>query len=531
MPRIKPYESQVSSQGDLPSRSAGVQDFGGAGLSNLGQGFENLGQSAGQAQRILNEARSRQEVTDEHIAHIDSSSRVMQQLEEKAKSYVAIDPETGRRNPTMSELAPGLVKAELDQRGLTEDGGSFYETQAGQNAFRTNAAMLSQHFVGVASQMDSRLAGEAATEKLRSTTDKLGAQVYAHPVPAQVALSMGQAAKLVKDPNGEFAGIPAQHQNKVLRDMQEAIATRAVEGSIRQFPNQTLRILQQPPEARDEQYNYIAQYVPNEKINSLINSAETEVRALEVEAARLRADENRQRIEMARASEFTLIEKLALHMEDPKQPMVSARDVLDSDLSKLDPEKGKAMLSLIHAWSREDPHKPIHTNPVVEHNLFKKIHLPDGDPKKIIDTAPIYEAYQRGQLSFVDMDKLRRELVESRSPDGSVFGREKADFIKSIEPQITKPGPWGMFADPTNGEKLLQFKRDVDSTIAKYRKEKKKDPRSLFDPDSQDYLWKPGKRQKYVSSGFGSIQQGPPATKAPSSTPRKSLDEIFGKKP
>jgi hypothetical protein len=377
--------------------------------------------------------------------------------------------------------------------------------------------------------MDSRLAGEAAVNAVRGATDKLGAQVYAHPVPAQVELSIGQAATLVKDPNGSFAGIGAQNKDKILRDMQEAIATRAVEGSIRQFPNQTLRVLQQPPEARGEQYNYIAQYVPNEKINALINSAETEVRALEVEKARSIADENRQRIEMARASESTLIEKLALHMEDPKQPMISARDVLDSNLYALDPEKGKAMLGLIHAWSKEDPHKPIHTNPVVEHSLFKSIHLPEGNPKKIIDTAPIYEAYQRGQLSFTDMDKLRKELVESRSPDGSVFGREKAEFMKSIEPQITKPGPFGIYADPTNGEKLLQFKRDADSTISKYRKEGK-DPRSLFDPDSSDYLWKPGKRQKYIGSGFGSIQQDTPAQKAPGSAPRKSLDDIFGMK-
>jgi hypothetical protein len=58
MPRIKPYESQVSSQGDLPSRSAGVQDFGGAGLSNLGQGLE-----------ILDKAQGRHSASCKRLAH------------------------------------------------------------------------------------------------------------------------------------------------------------------------------------------------------------------------------------------------------------------------------------------------------------------------------------------------------------------------------------------------------------------------------------------------------------------------------
>lgn len=68
MPRIRPYESQVSSQGDMPGRSASTQDFGGPGLANLGQGIENLGASAGQAQRIINEDIKRQKTQASHIA-------------------------------------------------------------------------------------------------------------------------------------------------------------------------------------------------------------------------------------------------------------------------------------------------------------------------------------------------------------------------------------------------------------------------------------------------------------------------------
>jgi hypothetical protein len=161
MPRIRPYESQVGSQGDVPSRNAGLQDFGGAGLSNLGQGIENAGQSVGQAARIINHAKAQQEVTDEHVAHIASVSRLTAQIAEHEKTYIAVDPETGKRNPTLSERMPDLIKSELDKRGVTADGGSAYETQAGQNAFNVNAAELSRQFVDVARHADAKLAGEA----------------------------------------------------------------------------------------------------------------------------------------------------------------------------------------------------------------------------------------------------------------------------------------------------------------------------------------------------------------------------------
>ena len=510
MPRIRPYESQVGSQGDLPSRSAGVQDFGGAGLSNLGQGVENLGQSAGQAQRIIQEAKSRQEVTDEHIAHIDSVSRLTQQIDEKAKAYVAIDPETGKRNPTMSEIVPGLVKAELDQRGLTEDGGSFYETQSGQNAFRTNSAQLSQHFVGVAQQIDGKLAGEAAVNAVRGATDKLGAHVYAHPVPANVGLAMGKAEQLIKDPYGAFANLPAQHQDKVLRDMQEVIATRSVEGSIRQFPNRTLMILQQPPEARDEQYNYIAQYVPNEKINELINSAEKEVRGLDI-SKNQEAEEERRRIrELSESTNSSLEQQRALHMIDPKQPKVTPRDILDAGLNRgLSSEKQGMWLNMIDEQARRGP-AVVHSNPVVKRRLFENINRAVGDSKKLTSTDDINKEYMKGQLNDTDMDWLVKKFTDRKSPDGDTLARDKSRFYKNVEQTITKPGPFGIYADPSTGLQLDRFITDTEALVEEYIKKGKKDPRDLFTFGKPDYRGHPSVLQSYQQAGFGSIQQDAP---------------------
>ena len=520
MARIRPYERQVSAQGDLPTRNANPSDVGGAGLTNLGEGVQHLGQSLGQVERILNEQRTRQEVTDASVSLTELGTELVVEHDELAKRWKPGDP-------PLSETFGGIVKARLDKLQGAENGEERFTTQAGLDTFKTHAAQLVNHFTGLTLRTDAHLAGEAAKEQHRTLVDNMGNFLQTH--PAYFSLRRDEMASMIHNPDGVYGRLTELQKADLIRAGSEQLAISAVQGFIRKTPNVALETLNDPMLKQSEQYGWIAQYIPNEKMQPLIQRAETEVRALDVERARVEADVNRQRIIAARSAEATLVEKLALHMDDPKQPMLSARDVMESNLMELDPEKGKSLLTLIHAWSKEDPNRPVHTNPVVEHTLFRRIHLPDGDPKKIVDTDLIYQAYERGQLSFTDMDKLRKEVVEARTPEGSVFGREKSDFLKGMEPRITKPGPFGVYTDPTTPEQFANFKRDLEQTITEYRKAGK-NPRVLFDRNSPDYFG--NRAPQYEAKGFGSMMPGPSFNQAPSPTaPRKSLDDIFGGKP
>lgn len=518
MARIRPYESQIGTQGEIPTRNAQASDFGGQGLANFGEAAQNMGQSLSRGQSFLDEQARRQEVTAASVGVTQLVTDLTPEHDAMAKRWKAGDP-------PLSETFMGIVTARLEKLRGAENGEERFTTQAGLDTFNTHAAQLVNHFTGLTLRTDAHLAGEAAKEQHQVMVDGLGNFLQTH--HAHFGLMQQKLADNINDPHGIYGPLSEGQKSALIRQGSERLAIDAVQGFIRKTPNVALETLNDPMLKQHEQYGWIAQYIPNEKMQPLIQRAETEVQALDVDRARATADLNRQRIEAARTAESGLVEKLALHMENPKQPMLSARDVLDSHLMDLDPEKGKSMITLIHAWSKEDPHKPIHTNPVVEQNLFKRIHLPDGDPKKIVETDEIYRAFERGQLSFTDMDKLRKEVVESRSPDGSVFGREKADFLKGMEPRITKPGPFGVYADPSTPEQFANFKKDLEQTIAEYRKAGK-NPRTLFDRNSQDYF---GKRaSQYEATGFGSMTPGPSISPAPAQ-PRKSLDEIFGGKP
>lgn len=52
MPRIRPYEQQVSAEGSIPSQRANGSDFGGPGLTNLGGAVQSAGQDAAYMMRV-----------------------------------------------------------------------------------------------------------------------------------------------------------------------------------------------------------------------------------------------------------------------------------------------------------------------------------------------------------------------------------------------------------------------------------------------------------------------------------------------
>lgn len=527
MPRIRPYESQVGSQGDLPSRNAGLQDFGGAGLSNLGQGVENLGQSIGQIQRIENDAKSRQEVTDTHVGFIDAQARVHAELSERAKNYVAVDPETGLRNPMLSDMVPDILRRELDSLGKTPEGNVKYETPAGKNTFQLAAAQFSSHFVSAARDIDVKLAGDAAVQQFRMSVDKLGNAAFSAPI--RIGDHLQAAETMLRDPYGIYSKerIGMNAQNKLVRDSQEAISTRAVEGLIEQDPRGALAALSQKPEERAiGSFDYIDKYIPNEKMRTLMNSAQTGVHALEVADAQA-SNLARQRMrDLSEATNSSLEQQRALHLIDPKQPPVTPQVVLEAAKTRgLDSEKQNMWLNMIEEQARRGP-AVVHSNPAVKHKLFSDIIRPYNDPKKLTDTEPINRAYLRGQLNDTDMDWLVKKFTDGKSPDGDTLANDKRRFYKNVEQAITKPGPFGIFADPSTGIQLDRFVTDTENLVEEYIK-KGKNPRDLFTFGKPEYRGSPSVLNEYQNKGFGSIDAPPAIAPAQPAKPKRSLDDIF----
>ncbi len=512
MPRIQGYEQQYAASGNIPTRQANADDFGGPGLQQLGHGVQAAGQDLGYAHRQIQLAESQRQVTDVHVALQQlRSDYTIKALEAESKAE-ASDTGVGHRFlfGQSGEGDGGSLKWALDtyREGIQDP--------TAKAAFERGAADLITHFTLHFAQAQSRMAGTYAQQQAIKMINTAQGTVQTDPSQHEAVLRDTLAA--VDDPSGIFyrPGMNAGLREQIKRGVTEQISSSTVRGMMRDSPQQAKHSLM------------IGEWdskISGEQKIALLQAADTAIHAQTVSSAQADAEANRRRLEAVRVTEAGLVEKLAAHDQNPTQnKMLTPQDVLNSDLAKLDPQKALGLVNLIHSRSKEDPTHPQRTNPVVMNRLFKRIHLPDNDPNKIVDMEPIYKEYENIQLSFTDMQNLRKEVVEARSPEGSVFGREKAEFFKHIEPQITKPGPFGIYADPTTPEQFYMFSQDVDALIQQYRKEQK-NPRVLFDPRSPEYVGRPEFLRKYQKTTLGKSET------LESAQPKRTLDEIFGVKP
>jgi hypothetical protein len=426
-------------------------------------------------------------------------------------------------DPSLAESYQGIIKQRLDNFGYKEDGTEKYETQAGNHAFRTGAERLSAQALKHASQLDSDLAGKAAVLQYNETVAAQGNFLQAHPNFYQ--LRKEEFGSIIDNPYGVYSTIPGVDREKLRQEGTAALAYAAAQGHIRRAPHVMLEKFRDPALAQDEQYGWIARDIPASKFDDLIRQANTEAHALETEQARIEAERKRDMIELSRTKEAGLVEKLLVHQQDRSQPALTSGDVLKAMDEGMDGEKGLTMWRLLEAQAKEDPYKPVHTNPAVENMLFKRIHLPDNDPRKIIELDEVIK--HKSQLSWSSFNYLKQEIIDNRSPEGNTFNKQKAEFYKAYEQDILQPGPMGIYRDPTNGDHWLRFKEDTEEAIKQLRKEGK-DPRLVFDRKSQHFRGAPEVLSQYRATGFGSIGQTTAPVKPPAE--RKSLDSIFGVK-
>jgi hypothetical protein len=87
--------------------------------------------------------------------------------------------------------------------------------------------------------------------------------------------------------------------------------------------------------------------------------------------------------------------------------------------------------------ARQGP-KTIHTDPRTEHDLFQRIPAKPDDPRKIIDTQPIYDEFLKGRITPETRRDLVKELTDARSPEGSKLSEVKEEFLKYRMSSITQ---------------------------------------------------------------------------------------------
>jgi hypothetical protein len=471
----------------MPAQQASAADFGGVGLAQIGEAVSTVGQSAAHAQRILQYNKSLQEVTAADMEINKANADLTIQLHTMARDWKPGDAD-------ITDTFDGLVKQRFELIGIGADGSNRFETAQAQQHFDKRAAHLVSQFTVETANQQAHLSGRQAVQDHRQMVDVGSNLLQLH--PAYFDSTRQEMADAINNPNGMYSRIPATERAKMIREGEEQLATAAVLGQIRQTPLYAREQLQK---------GWMNTYIPNDKMPVLMQHAETAIHALEIDKDRAHKEAEWARVETARTIENSLFTKMAAHDADPKNPPLTAQDLIDSQLGLVAPEKYGAMIGVLHTRSREKL-EGIRTDPGVMRGLFERIHLPEGDPRKITDEVPLSVAYgKQGKLTFEDLTRLRKELADARTPEGAKLGVEKHEFLAGIKTSITQSNPMLGKLDPDGDTSLYRFQFMVDRKIEEYRKAGK-DPHDLFDPEKPEYLGKPERLKPFQKTIQQSIQ-------------------------
>lgn len=159
--------------------------------------------------------------------------------------------------------------------------------------------------------------------------------------------------------------------------------------------------------------------------------------------------------------------------------------ILGSNLEAFGSGSKEQFIGMLKRHNTEDR---IKTNPNVAMDLWSRIHLPDGDPKKLVDENDLNQYYGKG-LDLETINQFRGEIQGKKTTQGQIESDMKARVLKAAEDRLVKANPAFGIKDPVGQEQYLKF---MGLFLNEYEAQKKKgkSPLELLIPGSPDYLGK-----------------------------------------
>lgn len=155
MLRIQEYVSNERASGTgIPGRRAQPGDFGGPGLMQLGRSIQGAAQEVNDAQLMLKDQQSRDEVTDAHVQIAKANADWSLHLNERANAAT----------PGNETFAPKFLE---DLDGHLATLGDRYETPNARRVFELGVANIKGYFKGQAFDRHAALAGVHASNNFR----------------------------------------------------------------------------------------------------------------------------------------------------------------------------------------------------------------------------------------------------------------------------------------------------------------------------------------------------------------------------
>lgn len=237
--------------------------------------------------------------------------------------------------------------------------------------------------------------------------------------------------------------------------------------------------------------------LPPEQYFHILTEAEHYSRAAETESERSRLETERKKKEVADATMGEFLTRIIDPKPENGGPLTEREIVGNQNLTW--EQRQHAIDYKFRREQEMNSREESKSNPAAVRELMLQIHAPDNDPTKTYNADAVMDAYKNKRISTNEMVFLRREVEQLRDGSTNPFMKDLQKARVTAEAMLTRTILGQSMPDVAN-EAAYRFDRDLEAKVQEYRAASK-DPRTLLDPNSKDYVLSPERVKSFMSNG------------------------------
>lgn len=435
MPRIQDYSTpQYSAPSNAIESASGLAQPGAVGRS-----IKGLGENVSDVADVVYRRKAQEETTDLNA-----------KFAEARNEWATIVDEETRNGTVDSQKINERLRDYVN--GLDQD----ISTYEGRHMFDKESARLTSSVTRSAARGQAAVAGAKAENSWKTALANNSSALMGD--PSQFDDILGSTIENI-DLQVQSGAIPAAVAEKFKRQTGQELAKGALRGWADLNPDLAQKKL--------DSYDKFWDSDVKAQMQGYIDQKQ---RAREVDAQRAERLDKEAQKKRAELWEQQSLNKLVKNE-------VTADDVVKSNA--LSADQKKEWLRLVKQ-RQEDTNQD---NPAVKNELFRRIYLPDDDPKAIRDIYQISQYVGRG-ISVEGFNSLSSQI--NKSPEGKAIRDNRRQLMDYASARLVKKNSLGM-ADPRGEELLSAFMADLQEAEQQFRKEGK-NTADLYNPRSRDYF-------------------------------------------
>lgn len=443
--RIDPYKRQVDAVGPMQQRRADPAAFAGdaAAFSEIGKGLTTIGD-------VIEKRQSQEDAIT-----------IAKQSSELYNKYTKMIDDMGNSGEITQNGALEKINADFENDFASL--GENVSTMTGQKLLAEKQSTMQQHFFVSALKTSSASKGQQAKNSFQEVINTYSSGAFTS--PDTFDFGKEQIAQSVD--NMVSTGMISKDDGETLKQHGlNELASGAMRGWIDKNPQYAK---EQLGSGRWDAY------FDGDKKAMLDAQADQSIRAKEYDLERAK----RKQEEQVKTAQMTTQNQFLGKMVKGE---LTADDVLKSNL---DPFGSGSKEQFIQMLKRGDGAN--RTDPRTMNEMFTRIHLPDGDPKKMYDENELNKAFIDGKLSKEDLNFLRSETQGLRTEEGKYENKLKQQSYNAAKAALIRPDPIMGQKDPLGEQQYASFLVAFNKELADGQKAGKSKS-DMLDPMNKDYI-------------------------------------------